>query len=149
MKPTLLQHPLSRPAAKRIVARGARADAFGPKVTNARYDAAADQLVVDLRGGYAIAIPRRALANPLRGAGAEELDKVHVEGGGSVLFWPALDEGFDVTELLARVLTPRVAAATLGRRGGASKSRAKAASARANGALGGRPRAVAARASRS
>lgn len=142
MKPPLLRRPLSSAVAKRIVDRGARADAIGPKVVRARYDESADRVVVDLRGGYAIAIPRLALANPLRSAKPEELSKIRVEASGSVLFWPALDEGFDVAEILARVLTPRLAAAALGRRGGASKSAAKAASARVNGARGGRPRAV-------
>lgn len=141
MKPTLLLRPISASKARQIVARGARADAVGLRAVSARYDAAADRVVVELRGRYSLAVPRRALCGSLRSASAAELSEVEIEGGGSVLFWPALDEGFDVTELLAEVLGATAAAAVLGSRGGAKRTSAKAAAARANGRRGGRPRA--------
>lgn len=141
MKPTLLQAPVSASKARQIVARGVRADATGPRVVSAGYNAATDRIVVELRGRYSLAVPRRALRGSLRSASPTELRAVEIEGGGSVLFWPALDEGFDVTEVLAEVLGATAAAAALGSRGGAKRTSVKAAAARANGRRGGRPRA--------
>jgi hypothetical protein len=141
MKPTLLQRPVLPSGARQIVVRGARADATGPRALSAHYDPASDRVVVELRGRYSLAIPRRALRGSLRSASAAALQGVQIEGGGSELFWPALDEGFDVSEVLADVLGARAAAAALGSRGGAKRTSVKAAAARANGRRGGRPRA--------
>jgi hypothetical protein len=139
MKPSLLRQPLPPSAARLIVARGARADATGLRVQRARYDADSGKVVIDLKGGYTFAVPRSALLGTLGEAAPSELRRLRIEGGGSVLYWPRLDEGFDVAELLGRLLGPRGAAGALGRRGGASRSPVKAAAARANGRRGGRP----------
>ena len=139
-KPALLRRPLDSATAKRIVRRGAQVDAVGPRAQRVSYDAATDRLVIELQRGYTFAVPRRALGGPLTRATPAALRDVRIEGRGSALFWPALDDGFDLMEVLSGVLGTHIAATALGRRGGASRSPAKAASARANGARGGRPR---------
>lgn len=141
MKPILLQRPIALSRARRIAVRGARADARGPRALSAHYDRAKDRIVVEFRGRYSLAVPRQALRGSLQSASAADLRGVQIEGGGSVLFWPALDEGFDITEVLADVLGAQAAAAALGSRGGAKRTPVKVAAARANGRRGGRPRA--------
>jgi hypothetical protein len=145
VRPSLLRRPLPAPTARRVVAAGRRADATEPRALRARYEQVTDRIIIDFRGGYAVAIPRRTLRGVLRRASVPALRRIRVEGGGSVLYWPMLDDGFDVTEVLTAAFGMRAAAAALGSRGGAARSPAKTAAARANGRQGGRPSGLAGR----
>src|ERR1700686_1457459 len=117
MKPTLLQRPMALSTARQIAVRGARADARGPRALSAHYDRAKDRIVVEFRGRYSVAVPRQTPPGSLQSAGAADRRGVQIEGGGSVLFWPALEPGFDSTLVLADAAGPQAAAAPLGSRG--------------------------------
>ena len=61
-------------------------------------------------------------------------------GVGQAIEWPALDQQFDVLQLVFDAVGAIALLAKLGQRGGRVKSKAKAVAARANGTKGGRPR---------
>jgi hypothetical protein len=107
-----------------------------PRAIAARYDRRRRKVVVDLANGCVFAFPPD-LAEGLGDASEEELSAVELLGLGSGLRWDKLDIDLHIPSLLAGVFGTR---AWLARHGGASKSAAKAAAARANGARGGRPR---------
>ncbi len=115
---------------------GQRALSEEPRAVAARYDRRRRRIVVDLANGCLFAFPP-ALVEGLGEASAEELSAVEVLGLGSGLRWEGLDVDLHIPSLLAGVFGTR---SWLARQGGAAKSPAKTAAARANGAKGGRPR---------
>jgi uncharacterized protein DUF2442 len=116
--------------------RGGRALADEPRAVAARFDRRRRKIVVDLSNGCVFAFPP-ALAEGLSEASEAELSAVEVLGLGSGLRWDKLDVDLHIPSLLAGVFGTR---SWLARQGGAAKSAAKTAAARANGAKGGRPR---------
>jgi hypothetical protein len=84
------------------------------------------------------------------GAGPADISAVEVVPSGSALHWEKLDADFSVSGLVAGVFGNKAWMDELrkewGRKGGKTKSEAKAVAARANGARGGRPRKTARRA---
>ncbi len=116
--------------------RGARARLVEPHASSARYDRSADRMIVELTNGCVFVFPPR-LAQGLEDAGAEQLEQVEILGAGSGLHWEALDVDLSVPDLLAGVFGTK---SWLARKAGATRSPAKAAAARTNGAKGGRPR---------
>lgn len=107
---------------------------------SARYDRARDLVVVALNTGVEIGFPPR-MTEGLANATATQLGKIEVTPAGMGLHWPLLDADLHVPGLLRGLLgSSRWMAAHLGAEGGRVRSRAKAASARANGLKGGRPR---------
>ncbi|MFM2041862.1 MAG: hypothetical protein RLY86_438 [Pseudomonadota bacterium] len=120
--------------------RGRRSLAAEPRAASARYDAATGRVVVDLTNGCAFLFPARA-AEGLETASEDDLAVVEVGGAGYGLHWPRLDVDLSVPGLLAglfgtRAFMDRQRAA----RAGSTRSPAKAAAARRNGAKGGRPK---------
>lgn len=107
-----------------------------PRAVAARFDRRRRKIVVDLANCCVFAFPP-ALAEGPGEASEEELSAVEVLGLGSGLRWDKLDVDLHVPSLLAGVFRIR---SWLARQGGAAKSAAKTAAARANGAKGGRPR---------
>lgn len=107
-----------------------------PRAVAARFDRKRRKIVVDLSNGCVFAFPPD-LAQGLSGAGDDELSAVELLGLGSGLRWDSLDVDLHVPSLLAGLFGTR---AWLASQGGAAKSALKAATARANGAKGGRPR---------
>ena len=116
--------------------RGQRALSDEPRAVAAKYDRRRRKIVVDLSNGSVFAFPP-ALAEGLSDASDEALAEVEVLGLGSGLRWDKIDVDLHIPSLLAGIFGTR---AWLARQGGAARSAAKAASARANGAKGGRPR---------
>ena len=111
-----------------------------PRAATARYDFIAGRVVIDLINGCAYAFPPR-LVPDLQEAGADDLALVEVDGLGFNLHWPTLGVDLYVPALIAGIFgTKAWMARALARRAGETKSPAKAAAARANGAKGGRPR---------
>jgi hypothetical protein len=112
----------------------------GPSATAARYDRRRSAIVIGLDNGIEIAFPPD-LAEGLAGAAPAKLSAIEISPSGLGLHWPKLDADLYLPALLNGVFgSPKWMAAQMGKLGGVSRSRAKAAAARANGRRGGRPR---------
>jgi hypothetical protein len=118
--------------------RGKALRATEPRAAKARYDRAKGRLVLDLTNGCTFAFPAR-VAQGLEEATDDQLATVEILGNGYGLHWEALDVDISVPGLLAGIFGT---SAYMARLAGQSKSPAKAAASRANGAKGGRPRKV-------
>lgn len=106
----------------------------------ARYDRRASRIVVRLNTGLELTFPP-SLAEGLADAAPDDLSEIEITPAGLGLHWPRLDADLYIPALLQGVFgSPRWMAALLGAKGGRARSPAKAASARANGRMGGRPR---------
>ena len=119
------------------VRRGTRQAALEPHAQNARYDAEAHALIIELTNGVTVATPIHLLQG-LAGAPAQALSAVVLGPRGASLHWEELGLDFSVAGLLTGVFGTRAWMAEAGRRGGRVTSAAKEAAARANGAKGGR-----------
>lgn len=116
-----------------------------PHVVKAHYDAKLRRVILSLSSKAWFAFSPED-AQGLEGATAAQLRKIEITPSGFGIHFPALDADFDVTALMQGHFGSRKwMAARLGAAGGASRSKAKAAAARANGKLGGRPKKTAAR----
>ena len=124
---------------KRAVRYAREFDRKHPPATGASYDPVERTIRVDLRNGCAFLFPAD-MGQGLRGATDEHLARVEVTPSGHGLHWEELDADLGIPELMAGVFGTRAWMAELGRRGGSSKSPAKARAARRNGRKGGRPR---------
>lgn len=111
----------------------------GPRVVEARYDEASDEVAIRFENGARMAFPRHLLEG-LGAASADQLRAVVIAGPGTGLYWPQLDVSHYVRGLMDGVFGTRQWMQELGRRGGATKTPAKSAAARENGKKGGRPR---------
>jgi hypothetical protein len=118
------------------IERGKSARANEPRAVAARYDRKLGNIVVDLTNGSAFSFPP-ALAQGLEAATADQLAEVEILGAGYGLHWEGLDVDLSIPGLLAGIFGTK---AYMARHAGRSRSPAKAAAARANGAKGGRPR---------
>jgi hypothetical protein len=119
------------------VARSKRAKR-GTKIVAVVFDSAGDRIVAELSTGATIWVPRRAI--PAFGAvKPKDLTDLAVDAAGYSIWSSTADVGLQIEGLIeaaSGVAVRDLAARTLGR----SKSSAKAAASRANGAKGGRPR---------
>jgi hypothetical protein len=104
----------------------------------ATFDSVADAIAIRFANGIDLRIPR-GLIQGLRDATPGQLRQIQIDGPGTGLVWPALDVAHYIPGLVAGVFGTRQWMAAIGRRGGARRSKVKAAAARANGAKGGRP----------
>ena len=110
------------------------------KAIAARYDRRDGRIVIDLSRGISIAFKPHD-AQGLEHANASQLAKIEISPSGLGLRFPALDADLYLPSLLQGFLgSKRWMAAQLGKAGGQTHSKAKAAAARSNGKLGGRPR---------
>ncbi len=116
--------------------RGREARLQEPRANAARYDRWTSRIIVELTNGCTFAFPPK-LAEGLASATEEQLAQVELLGAGTGLHWEALDADLYVPALLAGLFGTK---AFLARQAGLSRSPAKAAAARSNGAKGGRPR---------
>ena len=118
-----------------------------PRVVDAAYDAATDEIAIGFENGVRMAFPRHLLEG-LAGAPATQLRQIDITGPGTGLYWTQLGVGHYVRGLLDGVFGTRRWMQELGRRGGATTTAAKSAAARENGKMGGRPKKSAAHAAR-
>jgi hypothetical protein len=116
--------------------RGRRLQVSEPRATAARYDRQRGLVIVELANGSVFGFPPR-LAQGLEKATDTQLEDIEILGSGYGLHWEALDVDLSVPGILAGIFGTR---AYMARRAGQTKSPAKSAAARANGAKGGRPR---------
>jgi hypothetical protein len=125
--------------------RGKEAQAANPMATAAYYNRKAQRVVVSLSTKIEV------MFNPsdvqgLENAKPSQLEEIEITPSGFGLYFPQLDEGVNIPNLLEGIMGSRKwMAARLGAVGGKARSKAKVSAARANGALGGRPRKSAAR----
>jgi hypothetical protein len=117
--------------------RGRRLLERGPLATAARYQAG--RIHVELNNGCAFEFPVEH-AQGLAGAKAADLRTIEVQAAGLGLYWPKLDADLYVPSLVKGILGTKQWMAQIGASGGRAATAAKAAAARANGKLGGRPR---------
>ncbi len=108
-----------------------------PIPTLVRFDAASERIVLDFTNGASFIFPARALQG-LEDATVAELGEVELLGE-TGLHWESLDADYTISGLMNGVFGTR-SFMEAQRRGGQSRSPAKAAASRANGAKGGRPK---------
>ena len=116
--------------------RGRIAAQTEPRAVRARYDQRRGQIVVALTNGCSFTFPAR-LAQGLEHASDEHIAAFEILGNGYGLHWETLDVDLSIPGLLAGLFGTR---SYMARQAGQTRSPAKAAAARANGAKGGRPR---------
>lgn len=148
--------------------RGLEATIGEARAVSARYAPDTGLLLIGLRGGITLLVPSARLQG-VADAPPNLIEQVEITANGAGLRWPALDANFAVQSIVAgsfgtkkwmrhleelgqldaasmerQRLLDRIAGkragADLGRKGGSVSTPVKAAAARANGALGGRPR---------
>ena len=124
------------PAAR---ARDAQDRKQGRRATSARYDRRAERVVLELTNGFLFAFPVRAIPD-LRSATPTQRAAVAVNRGGSALRWEALDVDLSVAGLLLSAVGADERRRDVARMLGQATSPTKAATSRANGAKGGRPK---------
>lgn len=123
--------------------RGKARRKAGPVAVAARYDRRTGRVIVALGSGLEIRFAP-ADAQGLERAAPADLAPIEISPSGLGLHFPKLDADLYAPALLEGLLGSRAwMAARLGARGGRNTSADKAAAARANGKLGGRPRKVA------
>jgi hypothetical protein len=111
-----------------------------PRAIAVRYNRKANRVVISLSTRIEV------MFNPSDVQGLEcaepsQLQEIEITPSGFGLYFPELDADINVLNLLEGILGSRKwMAARLGAQGGKARTKAKAAAARANGALGGRPR---------
>ena len=121
-------------------ARAAARLAINPTVVAARYDRRVGQIVVALSSGLEIAFKPHD-AQGLEAARPAQLTGIEISPSGLGLHFTALDADLYLPALLEGFLGSRKwMASALGKAGGQAATKQKAAAARANGRLGGRPR---------
>ena len=125
---------------ERIARETAERDKIEPRVVAASFDAVAGTLLLQFRDGQVVSTPMRALPG-LAEATGEELAEVRPQSNGSSLHWDTLDVQYSTIALL-QLIFKLPSQTEAGRKGGQTKTMAKSAAARANGAKGGRPRKV-------
>ena len=109
-----------------------------PQAQQVTYDRAKEQLVVELKNGVILLLPRH-LIQGLQDATAEQIAALQVGPRGASLHWESLGLSFSLAGLMAGIFGTQAWMQELGRRGGHATSTAKAAAARLNGKKGGRP----------
>lgn len=127
-------------------ARGEATLAALPKADSASYDSKNSEIVIKLRNGATLLVPHK-LIQGLQTDDLSALADIELFLDGTEIHWPTLDVQYRVKSLIDGVFgTPRWIEhlkqhyASIGSKGGASKSKAKSAASRANGKKGGRPR---------
>jgi hypothetical protein len=108
-----------------------------PVPTTVRLDVASERIIVDFTNGASFIFPARALEG-LQDATVEQLADVELLGE-TGLHWESLDADFTISGLMSGIFGTKTFMDAQ-RQGGQSRSQAKVAASRANGAKGGRPR---------
>lgn len=124
------------PAARAREARDRRA---GRRAVSATYDRRTGRIMMELTNGFVFGFPATAIP-ALAHATPGQLAAVVLTPGGSGLHWEELDADLSIPGLLLSSIDRSAQVIELARVAGQTRSPAKAAAARTNGAKGGRPR---------
>jgi hypothetical protein len=128
--------------------RGRNRLASSPHAVAARYDATSQRVILELSSKLHISFSPQD-AQGLERATPAQLSVIEITPSGLGIHFPRLDADLYLPALLEGFLgSKKWMAARLGSAGGKARTIAKRAAARANGALGGRPRAKKASAAR-
>ena len=111
----------------------------GRRAVSVHFDRGARLVMLELSNGFVFGFPPHAIP-ALAEASTAELAAVQLSPGGSALRWDALDADLSVPGLLLASVDRPARLRELARLAGRTRSPAKAAAARTNGAKGGRPR---------
>jgi hypothetical protein len=112
-----------------------------PKAVSARYDRKTGRIVIQLSSNIGISFSPGD-AEGLTSATPAQLQEIEISPSGLGIHFPKLDADLYLPALLEGFLgSKKWMASRLGRAGGESKSAAKQQASRANGRLGGRPKA--------
>lgn len=125
--------------AEAAAARGATLMASEPRAQSVRYDRRNGRIVVGLSNECVFAFPARRVQG-LEEATDAEIGEAEILGAGFALHWETRDVDISLRGLMNGVFGAKAWMSELARRAGQSRSPAKAAAARTNGAQGGRPR---------
>jgi hypothetical protein len=106
-----------------------------------RYDAGLDAIEIELTDGAGVRLPR-AMVEEFRDVAPADMVRLRLSPAGYGIKLDEHDINISVHGLIAALATTADMAGSLGRIGGAARTEAKRASARVNGAKGGRPRKV-------
>ena len=110
-----------------------------PMVVSAEYRAELDALLLVLDSGIEVKVPRKLLQG-LESAQPRDLESVTISVTGLGLHWESLNADHSVPSILNGIFGNTRWMSELGKKGGASRSEAKAVAARENGKKGGRPK---------
>lgn len=110
-----------------------------PIPISVRFEAASARIIVDFTNGASFMFPARALEG-LQDATAHQMADVELLGE-TGLHWESLDIDYTISGLMNGIFGSRTFMEAQ-RKGGQSRSPAKAAASRANGAKGGRPKKI-------
>jgi hypothetical protein len=111
-----------------------------PRAVRVHYDRSARKIFIDLSSKLTLSFSPHD-AQGLESATPWQLEEVEISPSGFGIYFPRIDADLYVPGLLEGFLgSKKWMASRLGQLGGQSRSRAKKASSRANGKLGGRPR---------
>lgn len=125
--------------------RAMRLQSSTPRIVGAHYDRTRGQVVIHLSSRMDLSFSPHD-AEGLVNAKPAQLEEIEISPSGLGMHFPKLDADLYLPGLLEGLLgSKRWMASRLGQMGGISKSPAKRAAARANGALGGRPKKAARR----
>lgn len=138
---TVKNSPTTPDELKHAITAGQRRRATERRAAGVRYDPDRDAIEIELTDGVGVRLPR-AMVEEFRGVPQEDLAMLRVSPAGYGIRLDDRDINISVHGLVAALATTADMAASLGKLGGAARSEAKRASARANGAMGGRPRKV-------
>ena len=120
--------------------RGAALKAAFPAAVSVRYDRRVARVVIVLASGLELAFSPKQVQG-LQQAQAAELADAEISPSGLGIYFPHLDTDIYLPSLLEGFLgSRRWMAAEIGKLGGRASTEAKAAAARENGKLGGRPK---------
>jgi hypothetical protein len=120
--------------------RGAALKAAFPAAVSVRYDRRVARVVIALASGLELAFSPKQVQG-LQQAQAAELADAEISPSGLGIHFPHLDTDIYLPSLLEGFLgSRRWMAAEIGKLGGRASTEAKAAAARENGKLGGRPK---------
>lgn len=110
-----------------------------PVPASVRFDIGSERIIVEFTNGSAFLFPARAVEG-LEKATSEQLSEVELLGE-TGLHWESLDVDYTIQGLMQGIFGSK-AFIEAQRRGGQSRSDAKIAASRANGAKGGRPKKI-------
>jgi hypothetical protein len=108
-----------------------------PIPKSVRFDEQSERVIVEFTNGAAFLFPARSLEG-LEEATTQQLAEVELLGE-TGLHWESLDADYSISGLMNGIFGTK-AFMDIQRRGGQSRSSAKIAASRANGAKGGRPK---------